>query len=143
MTTSVIYLSIGVYLAVLLVVAVLTRATARRLVGALVGGFATGVVTVAVDALGEELGWWHFAFTWEPNFLTLVALGWGVTVAPAFLVTLRLARRFGWRGPAVVALVATIIGPPRDYAFMARNPDWGAYAPGVVPVLAGRTHQKC
>jgi len=57
-----------VYLATLDVV-VLTRATARRLVGALVGGLATGAVTVAVDALGRRIGWWHFAFIWATAFL--------------------------------------------------------------------------
>jgi hypothetical protein len=33
-------------------------------------------------------------------------------------------------------LIAAIIGPPRDYWYMARFPEWGAYAPGVAPVLA-------
>lgn len=134
MTTSVLYWTVGVYLAALLVVAFFTRATVRRVAGSLAGGVATGAVTVAVDALGEELGWWHFAFTWEPYFLALVALGWGVSVSPVFLVTWRLVRRFGWRGPAVLGLLATVIGPPRDYAFMARNPEWGYYGPGWAPV---------
>ena len=46
------------------------------------------------------------------------------------------AGRFGWRGLAVVVLISAIIGPARDYAYMARFPEWGAYAPGVTPVLA-------
>ncbi len=136
MTVSVIYWTIGVYLAALLVVAFFTRATWRRIAGALVGGAATGAVVVAVDAFGERVGWWHFAMPWEPSFLMLVALGWGVSVSPVFLVTWRLGRRFGWRGPAVMALVATVSGPPHDYTFMARNPEWGAYGPGWAPVLA-------
>jgi Uma2 family endonuclease len=41
----------------------------------------------------------------------------------------RVARRFGWRGLAVVAIVAAFIGPPRDYWYMATFPEWGAYAP--------------
>jgi hypothetical protein len=36
----------------------------------------------------------------------------------------------------VVVIVAAVIGPPRDYWYMARFPEWGAYGPGVAPVLA-------
>jgi hypothetical protein len=136
MTASVLCLTIGVYGAALLAVAYFTRATARRIAGALAGGAASAVLTLAVDAFGEEVGWWHFAFDWRPGFLVLLGLGWAVSVAPVFLVTWRLARRFGWRGPAVVALVSTVIGPPRDYAFLATHPSWGSYGPGVAPVLA-------
>jgi hypothetical protein len=50
--------------------------------------------------------------------------------------TWRIDRRFGWRGLALVVIVAAVIGPPRDYSFMAKYPEWGAYAPGVAPVLA-------
>ena len=37
---------------------------------------------------------------------------------------------------AVVAVVAAVIGPPRDYWYMARFPERGAYGPGIAPVLA-------
>ena len=47
-----------------------------------------------------------------------------------------MARRFGGRGLAVAVIVAAVIGPPRDYWYMARFPEWGAYGPGVSPVLA-------
>ena len=53
-----------------------------------------------------------------------------------YLITWRIARRFGWRGLAVVVVVAAIIGPPRDYWYMSHFPHWGAYAPGLAPVLA-------
>jgi hypothetical protein len=137
MSPSVILLSVSVYLVALVVIVVLTRATARRLVGALVGGVATGVVTAIVDMLGEALGWWHFAIDFGAYFLTwtVMAVAWGVTVAPCFLVSWRLARRFGWRGPAALALLSTVIGPPRDLALMAQHPEWGYYGPGWAPVL--------
>ena len=48
----------------------------------------------------------------------------------------RIVRRFGWRGLVVVVIVVSVIGPPRDYWYMARFPEWGAYGPGVAPVLA-------
>ena len=38
------------------------------------------------------------------------------------------------RWPVVIA--AAVIGPPRDYWYMARFPEWGAYGPGIAPVLA-------
>ena len=53
-----------------------------------------------------------------------------------FLITWRIARRFGWRGLAVAVIAAAVIGPPRDYWYMRRFPEWGSYGPGVAPVLA-------
>jgi|SRR6476469_6749115 len=59
-----------------------------------------------------------------------------LTRAFFYLVTWRIARRFGWRGLAVVVVVFAVLGPMRDYQYMATFPEWGAYAPGVAPVLA-------
>jgi hypothetical protein len=126
----------ALYLALLIVVAFFTRATARRIVGALAGGVAFGVVVLAAIILGEEVGWWHFAIAWEPYFLTLLLLDAAISGAVAYLVTWRIARRFGWRGLAVVVIVLTLIGPPRDAWFMATFPEWGAYGPGIAPFLA-------
>jgi hypothetical protein len=39
-------------------------------------------------------------------------------------------------GLAAAVLFAAIIGPPRNYWYMARFPEWGSYAPGIAPVLA-------
>ena len=55
---------------------------------------------------------------------------------PIYLVTWRLARRFGWRGLTVFICIVTIIGPPRDYFIAATFPKWMVFAPGVVPILA-------
>jgi len=135
MTTQQLYLFNGLYLVVLVVVAVLTRATARRIAGGLAGGAAAGVAALGIIALGEKVGWWHMAITWEPYFLALLLIGFALC-AFIFLITWRIARRFGWRGLAVAVIVAAVIGPPRDYWYMARFPEWGAYAPGVAPLLA-------
>ncbi len=135
MTTQQLHLFNSLYLVLLVVVAVLTRATARRIAGALAGGVAIGVVVLGIIALGEEVGWWHMAITWEPYFLTVLWIGFALC-AFIYLITWRIARRFGWRGLAVAVIVAAVIGPPRDYWYMARFPEWGAYAPGVAPVLA-------
>jgi hypothetical protein len=135
MTTQQLHLFNCLYLAVLVVVAFLTRATARRVAGALIGGVAFGVVALGIIALGEDAGWWHMAITWEPYFLTLLVIDFALC-AFIYLITWRIARRFGWRGLAVVVIVAAVVGPPRDYWYMAKFPAWGAYGPGVAPILA-------
>jgi hypothetical protein len=131
MTAQQLHLINCLYLIVLTVVAILTRATVRRIAGALVGG----IVALGIIALGEEVGWWHMAITWEPYFLTLLWIDFALC-AFIFLISWRIARRFGWQGLAVVVVVAAILGPVRDYQYMERFPEWGAYAPGVAPVLA-------
>ena len=133
MTTLQLHLFNGLYLALLVVVAFLTRATERRIAGALAGGAAFGMVCLGIIALGEKAGWWHMAITWKPYFLALFFLGFVVSCAPVYLITWRIDRRFGWRGLAVAAVVAAAIGPPRDYWYMARFPEWGAYGPGIAP----------
>ena len=135
MTAEQLHLFNGIGLVVLVVVAILTRATARRIAGALAGGAAFGVVALGIIALCEEAGWWRFAITWEPYFLTLLWIDFALC-AYVYLITWRIARRFGWRGLAVVVIVAAVIGPPRDYWYMQRFPEWGSYAPGVAPILA-------
>ena len=74
MTTQQLYLFSFLYLVILAVVAVLTRATPRRIAGAMVGGAVVGVALLGIVAIGEKAGWWHMAITWEPYFLTLIAL---------------------------------------------------------------------
>ena len=51
-----------------------------------------------------------------------------------FLLTWRLARRFGGRGLAIARLLAAVPGPFRDSAYMARFPDSGVlYGQGGKP----------
>jgi hypothetical protein len=136
MTIEQLHLFNGFYLVALVVVSFLTRATLRRIAGALAGGFAFGLVGLGAVALGEEVGWWHFAINWEPFYLTVFVIDFALPVVSILLVTWRIARRFGWRGLAVVVVALTVIGPPRDYSYMQRFPEWGTYGPGVAPFLA-------
>jgi hypothetical protein len=136
MTTFQLHLFNALYLVLLIVVAFFTRATARRIAGALAGGVALGVLMLGAVALGEERGWWHFVIAWEPYFLTLLLLDGTISGAAILLVTWRVARRFGWRGLAVVVVILAIIGPPRDYAYMKTFPEWGEYGPGIAPFVA-------
>ena len=130
MTTQQLHLFNGLAIVLLVVVGLLTRATARRIAGALAGGAAAGGVVLGSAALGEEVGWWHMAITWEPYFLTVLWIGFALC-AFIYLITWRIARRFGWPGLAVCVAAAAVIGPPRDYWYMARFPEWGAYGPGI------------
>jgi len=135
MTTQQLILFNGLYLAIFLAVAFFTRPTLRRLVGAVTGGAAVGVVALAIIVLGEHVGWWHMAITWEPGYLILMWLDFALC-GFIFLVTWRIARRFGGRGLVAAAIAVAIIGPPRDRWYLERFPEWGAYAPGIAPVLA-------
>jgi hypothetical protein len=135
MTTTQLHVFNFLYLLVFIVVAVLTRAIPRRIAGALAGGLAAGFVVLGAIALGEKFGWWHMAIAWEPYFLTVMLIGFP-SMGFIFLITWRIARRFGGRGLAVAVIAASVIGPPRDYWYMSRFPEWGSYGPGVAPVLA-------
>jgi hypothetical protein len=133
-TPQQLYLFNGLYVIILAFIAVLTRATPRRIGGALAGAGADGVVALGTIPLGERAGLWHIAITWEPYYLLLLWIDF--TLAGfVFLITGRIARRFGARGLAVTLLLAAALGPVREYRYMARFPEWGAYAPGIAPVL--------
>ena len=136
MTTRDIMLWTCAYLIELCVVIYCTRATARRFVGALVGGAAAGLLGMGFVALGESLSWWHIPFAATRSFLPLFYVGLMISLTPIYLVTWRLARRFGWRGPAVFIGIVAVIGPPRDYLIAATFPKWMVFAPGVIPILA-------
>ena len=72
---------------------------------------------------------------WEPYYLFQL----GISVALGtfvFLLTWRRARRFGGRGLAIALLLAALLGPFRDSAYMAMFPEWGYYASGIAPMLA-------
>jgi hypothetical protein len=134
-TTAQLNLFNALYLLVLIAVAILTRATLRRIAGALIGGAATGIAGAGVIAFCEYAGWWRFVIPWSPYFLVLWELGFAIG-GFVFLITWRIARRFGSRGLGVAVLIAAIIGPPRDYWYMQKFPEWGSYGPGVTPILA-------
>ena len=135
MTIRQLYIFNSLYLILLVIVVILTRASLRRFAGALVGAFAGGGAAIAVIAFCERAGWWHFTMSWEPYYL--IQLGISVALgAFVFLLTWRLARRFGGRGLAIALVLAALLGPLRDSAYMAMFPEWGYYAPGIAPILA-------
>jgi hypothetical protein len=139
MTTNQLILMTSLYLAALVGVAYLTRAKVLRIAGALCGGAVFGVVALLAIALGESQGWWRLPKAGSSHFQLLLWLGFAVSGAPVYLITWRVARRFGGRGLAVFTLAAAVIGPPRDYAIAATFPDWMVFSPGIAPVLAVAT----
>jgi len=124
------------YLVELVAVVYFTRATSRRILGAFVGGVAVGCFGMAAIALGNALELWRVPITQTPYFVALFYFALTISVTPIYLVTWRLARRFGWRGLAVFIGIVAIIGPPRDYLFASTFPAWMVFAPGVAPILA-------
>ena len=136
MTTREIVLWSCAYLVELCAVVYFTRASARRVMGALVGGAAAGLLGLGAVALCEALGLWRIPFASTPYFLPLFYLGLSISLTPIYLVTWRLARRFGWRALAVFIGAVAVIGPPRDYLIAATFPKWMVFAPGVAPILA-------
>jgi hypothetical protein len=135
MTEQQLYFFGALAFAISILVAVLTRATLRRIAGAMAGAGAAGVVLLGIVAWGESARVWHMAIDWRPYMLALLLINVALC-AYVFLITWRIARRFGWRGLVIVGFVAAVIGPPRDYWYMSRFPEWGYYAPGVAPVFA-------
>ena len=136
MTTQQMLLMTGLYLAASVAVTYFTRAPTRRAVGALFGGAAAALLALKAIALGESLGWWRIPFAPTPYFLPLLYLGLAISCSPIYLVTWRVARRFGWRGLAVCIGIAAVIGPPRDYFYATTFPKWMVFAPGIAPILA-------
>ena len=126
MTTQQLWLFNGLYLVILIAVAFLTRATRRRIVGALSGG----VVALGIIAGCEKAGWWHMAMPWEPYFVALLWMDFALC-AWVFLLTWRIARRFGGRGLAVLVAIVAVLGPVRDSWYMARFPQWGSTRRGL------------
>jgi hypothetical protein len=136
MTPRQIIIVICAYLVALVAVVYFTRATSRRVVGALVGGAAVGCFGMGAIVLGNSLGLWRVPIFWTPYFLTLFYLGLAISVTPIYLVTWRVARRFGWRGLALCLCIVAVIGPPRDYLYAAKFPEWMVFAPGIATILA-------
>ena len=136
LTTRELIIATGAYFIALIAVAYFTRATARRIAGALAGGGVVGLAVIGVTALSEALGWWRVPGFWTPGKLPIYYFGWSISVAPIYLVTWRIARRFGRRGLAAVLCGIAIVGPLRDYRIAKTFPEWIVFGPGVAPVLA-------
>ena len=137
MTTLELVIVSCAYLVALIVVVYFTRATSCRVVGAFAGGAAVGVFGMGAIVLGNTLELWRVPIFWtRPYFLLLFYLALTISVTPIYLVTWRLARRFGWRGLVMFTVIVAIIGPPRDYLYAAKYPAWMVFAPGVGPIIA-------
>jgi hypothetical protein len=136
MTTLQILLMICFYLVYLGAVVYISRASMSRVMGALAGGAAAGLLALGAIVLGESLGWWQIPAGTVPYFRLQLFVGLAISMAPNFLITWRIARRFRWRGLAVFLGIVTVIGPPRDYLIAATFPEWMTFAPGIAPVLA-------
>ena len=133
MTTQQIFLFCIGYFIEFCVVVYFTRATLRRVLGALIGSVPAMLLGLGAIALCERLGWWRVPIA--PGQYPLY-VGLSIALAPIYLVTWRLARRFGWRGFAVFICIVTIIGPPRDYLIATWFPKWMVFSPGIAPILA-------
>ena len=139
MTAGQIVLMTGLYLAAFVVVAYFTRAKPLRIAGATAGGAVLGLVALIAVALGEAQDWWRVPKAGSSYFQFLFWLGFAVSCSPVYLITWRVARRFGGRGLALCVAVAAFIGPPRDYAFAAAFPNWISFSHGIAPILAVAT----
>ena len=136
MTTLQIIVFTCAYSVALAAVIYFTRAPWRRVVGALAGGAAAACLGMGAIVLGEALGMWRVPLPSTPGVLVVFYLGFAISLSPIYLITWRVARRFGWRGLAVCLIVVGVIGPPRDYLYAAIYPEWMVFAQGVLPILA-------
>jgi len=113
-----------------------TRAPTHRVVGAMAGGLAAGALGLGAMILGQTLGvWWPSLPSTAPVWVLLYA-GLSVSMSPLYLITWRIARRFGSRGLALCLLIVGVIGAPRDYLYAAIHPEWMVFGPGVTPIVA-------
>lgn len=134
-TQQLVWVTCG-YAVAFLVVAYFTRATVRRALGALVGGAVAGWFFLGVGGLGTRIGWWQGPLPSTGGLVALFYGGTAISLSPIYLITWRVARRFGWRGLVACLVAAALIGPPRDYLIAAMYPQWIVFAPGITPVLA-------
>ena len=135
MTTEQVILCNCFYLLELVAAAYFTRASGRRIAGAVAGGAVIGLVFPGVIAFVEAMGWWRVPMQWTPFYLSMFYLDFVLACAPVYLVTWRVARRFGWRGMAVLLATVAVIGPVRDYQVVVMFPEWIVFSPCVAPVL--------
>jgi hypothetical protein len=136
MTTQQIIMGTVIYSVALVAIVYFTRPTGRRFAGALVGSAVVdGLGFWTLLPLGETQGWWHVPLDPSPSYMALLFFATVVSTVPIFLVMWRIARRFGWKGLAVVLAIAAL-GPLREFAVAAKYPEWVTLTPGIATVLA-------
>jgi hypothetical protein len=104
--------------------------------GALAGGLSAAVVGLVATTVAELNDSWRVPVVQAASDRAVILVGLAISMTPVYLVTWRVARRFGIRGLTVCLGLAAIVGPPRDYAFAAQFPNWIVFSPGMTPVLA-------
>lgn len=136
MTTQQILVTLAAYAIALLAAIRFTRPSRRRSLGALAGGAAAACLLFAAALLGNAAGWWKVSFPSTAYLLALFYLTAAISCAPIYLITWRVAARFGSRGITVCLIVSAVIGPPRDYLISTVYPEWITFAPGLAPIAA-------
>ena len=106
------------------------------MLGSFAGGAAATLVGAGAVLTGEAAGWWHFNLYKTPNELAWVLIISAISMAPLYLITWRVMRRFGIRGLITMNVLLAIVGPPRDKAYMSHYPEWGHYGPGYAHIIA-------
>jgi hypothetical protein len=139
MTTQQMLITLAIYTIALFATVYFTKPSWRRTVGALVGGATGGMVLLCGFFLGTKQELWHSTTPTSPGILVLFYLATAVSCAPVYLITWRVALRFGLRGLVVFLLLSALVGPPRDYFIASIYPEWISFSPGVAPLLAVST----
>jgi hypothetical protein len=133
----------GAYAIALVAAIYLTRAPSRRVVAAMAGGAAAACLGLGAMVSGQALGIWWISLPSTPLVWALLYLGLAISLSPLYLITWRVARRFGWRGLSMCLLVAGVIGPPRDCLYTAIYPEWMTFGRGVTPLVADAATYVC
>ena len=119
----------------------LTRARFRRVMGALAGGILFGATWFFKLRLDYSMGWWRTRFAETPDPLSLfspasMVLGIAVLSALLFLVSWRVARRFGWAGVAVFIVAVSADLTVRDRMYWDTFMQMMTVSWGIQPLLA-------
>ncbi len=139
MTLQQLILIICAYSIIMIVVIYFTRPTLSRTGGALAGGAVGGCLLLILFILGSVYGFWRTSLTSKPGMLILFFISIVISLAPIYLCTWRVSRRFGYRGLVIFLGVVALIAPFRDYLIASKYPQWMAFKSGVVPIFADAT----
>jgi hypothetical protein len=143
MTPLEIFVMSCAYAIALAVTIYLTRAPSRRVMAAMAGGAVAACLGLGAMVSGQALGMWWISLPSTPSVWALFYLGLAISLSPLYLITWRVARRFGWRGLTICLAAAGVIGPPRDYLYTAVYPEWMTFGRGVTPVVADAATYVC
>jgi hypothetical protein len=136
MTLQQLILIICAYLIILMAVIYFTRPRLSRIGGALIGGAVGSFLLLILFILGRVYGFWRASLPSKPSMLLLFYISTAISLAPIYLCTWRVSRRFGYRGLTVFLVAVGLIAPPRDYLIASKYPEWMVFTSGVAPILA-------